>query len=59
MDFFQAANSTEEILIDDSGYRFDGSENELAILKGTSFDKTSPDSESSRGRTMGNMAVSS
>ena len=44
--FRKPANSTEEILIDDSGYRFDQTENELAILKGTSFDKKSPDSRS-------------
>tara|TARA_Y100001958_G_scaffold106142_1_gene74238 strand:+ start:176 stop:3196 length:3021 start_codon:yes stop_codon:yes gene_type:complete len=52
--FRKPANSTDEILIDDSGYRFDQTENELAILKGTSFDKTSPDSRSlTRGKDDG------
>ena len=44
--FRRPANSTEEILIDDSGYRFDVSDDGIAILKGTSFDEASPDSRS-------------
>ncbi len=44
--FRRPASSTEEILVDDSGYRFDDAKNEMAILKGTSFDKSSIDSRS-------------
>jgi len=41
--FRKPRSSTDEVLVDDSGYRFDNSGSELAILKGTSFDEGSTD----------------
>jgi len=47
-------SSTEEILVDDSGYRFDNAGSELAILKGTSFDEGSEDARAlTRGKDDG------
>ena len=47
-------SATDEILVDDSGYRFDDSGSKLAILKGTSFDSDSADSRSlTRGKDDG------
>lgn len=52
--FRRPKSATEEILVDDSGYRFDDSESKLAILKGTSFDNDSADSRSlTRGKDDG------
>ena len=45
--FRRPRSETDEILVDDSGYRFDDSGSKLAILKGTSFDRDSADSRSS------------
>tara|TARA_B100000965_G_scaffold112782_1_gene93078 strand:- start:28438 stop:31458 length:3021 start_codon:yes stop_codon:yes gene_type:complete len=44
--FRRPRSATDEILVDDSGYRFDDSGSKLAILKGTSFDRDSADSRS-------------
>jgi phosphatidylserine/phosphatidylglycerophosphate/cardiolipin synthase-like enzyme len=41
--FRKPRSSTDEVLVDDSGYRFDDAGSELAILKGTSFDEESED----------------
>ena len=52
--FRRPRSATDEILIDDSGYRFDDSGSKLAILKGTSFDSDSADSRSlTRGKDDG------
>ena len=52
--FRRPRSETDEILIDDSGYRFDDSGSKLAILKGTSFDRDSADSRSlTRGKDDG------
>lgn len=48
--FRKPKSSTDEVLVDDSGYRFDNAGSELAILKGTSFDD---DSEDVRALTKG------
>ncbi len=48
--FLQPRRSTDEVLVDDSGYRFDDPEASKAILKGTSFDE---DAEDARARTKG------
>ena len=39
----QPRKGTDEILIDDSGYRFDDTDSDKAILTGTSFDESSED----------------
>ena len=52
--FRRPRSETDEILVDDSGYRFDDSGSKLAILKGTSFDRDSADSRSlTRGKDDG------
>jgi phosphatidylserine/phosphatidylglycerophosphate/cardiolipin synthase-like enzyme len=52
--FRKPRSSTEEILVDDSGYRFDNAGSELAILKGTSFDEGSEDARAlTRGKDDG------
>ena len=52
--FRRPKSATDEILVDDSGYRFDDSGSNLAILKGTSFDTGSADSRSlTRGKDDG------
>ena len=48
--FIQPRRGTDEILIDDSGYRFDDSDSDKAILAGTSFDESAEDV---RARTQG------
>ena len=48
--FRKPKSGTDEVLVDDSGYRFDNTASELAILKGTSFDE---DSEDVRALTKG------
>ena len=48
--FLQPRRGTDEILIDDSGYRFDDTDSDKAILTGTSFDESSEDV---RARTEG------
>ena len=48
--FRKPKSGTDEVLVDDSGYRFDNTSSELAILKGTSFDE---DSEDVRALTKG------
>jgi len=48
--YIQPRRSTDEILIDDSGYRFDDAESDKAILSGTSFDESAEDV---RARTEG------
>ena len=48
--FLQPRRGTDEILIDDSGYRFDDTDSDKAILAGTSFDESAEDV---RARTEG------
>ena len=48
--FRKPKSGTDGVLVDDSGYRFDNTASELAILKGTSFDE---DSEDVRALTKG------
>ena len=48
--FLQPRKGTDEVLVDDSGYKFDDPDSSLAILKGTSFDEGAEDA---RARTEG------
>ena len=48
--FLQPRKGTGEVLVDDSGYRFDDPDAHMAILKGTSFDEGAEDA---RARTEG------
>jgi hypothetical protein len=48
--FLQPRKGTDEVLVDDSGYRFDDPDAHRAILKGTSFDDGAEDA---RARTKG------
>ena len=48
--FLQPRKGTDEVLVDDSGYKFDAPDSSLAILKGTSFDEGAEDA---RARTEG------
>ncbi len=48
--FLQPRRGTDEVLVDDSGYRFDDHDAHRAILKGTSFDDGAEDA---RARTKG------
>ena len=48
--FLQPRRGTDEVLIDDSGYRFDDADSHKAILAGTSFDEMAEDV---RARTEG------
>lgn len=48
--YLQPRRGTDEILIDDSGYRFDDADSDKAILTGTSFDAAAEDV---RARTEG------
>ena len=41
--FLQPRRGTDEILIDDSGYRFDDTDSDKAVLTGTSFDESAED----------------
>ena len=48
--FLQPRRGTDEVLVDDSGYRFEDPDAHMAILKGTSFDEGAEDA---RARTEG------
>ena len=48
--FLQPRRGTDEVLVDDSGYRFEDPDESKAILKGTSFDE---EAEDARARTEG------
>ena len=48
--FLQPRRGTDEVLVDDSGYRFEDPDESKAILKGTSFDEGAEDA---RARTEG------
>ena len=52
--FLQPRKGTDEVLVDDSGYKFDDPDSGLAILKGTSFDEGAEDARARKeGRDAG------
>ncbi|GIT41265.1 MAG: hypothetical protein Ct9H300mP10_02750 [Methanobacteriota archaeon] len=57
--FLQPRKGTDEVLVDDSGYKFDDPDSSLAILKGTSFDEGAEDARArTEGRDDGSTAPS-